>query len=302
VNAPTGINTSTLVPSTDASVQLQALAAVIRRASSWADQICFGADVSANGASLAASLVVESVNTRIKNGNLRLVCDYRPIVQVVGIAVGPYPGSVAPISPTQAQQVRISRRTITVPWMPSYLAGRPDDSIGFIPVGTAGSVYAVWSYVAGYPHTQLVANATAGTTTIQVASTDGQGGVWGLFPGTQLTIVDGGDTEQVTVLASPTAVSNTVAELTVTPLLNAHTVPSAPDFLPVTALPPAVHQAVISLTSVLIKTRGTRALTMPEIPGTRPSSQMLAQAGALEDYKIAEKLLENYRVRVRIKQ
>lgn len=299
--APTAMDTTSLVPGGDSAAQAQALADTLRRASRWADSMCFGMDPAGKGASLAASLSVESVYTRVKANELRLICDYRPIVQVVGIDVGFDPGTVSSIGPQAAAMTRIGRRTITVPYGVGYIANRPGDTAMNGPhVGGGGSLYAVWSYVNGYPHTKLVSPVVAGATTCVVEANDGSGGVWGLIPGsTQLTVYDGDLTEMVTVTAITPGTTTTT--LTTTAFANAHAVPAAPDFVPVTALPPDVHQGVISLTTMLIKTRGARALVMPTMPGGAPSRQALAQAGALEDWKIAEMLLTPYRVRSKVK-
>jgi hypothetical protein len=60
-----------------------------------------------------------------------------------------------------------------------------------------------------------------------------------------------------------------------------------------------VEQACISLTSCLIKVRGTRAATMPTAPGVgMPGKQALIQAGGLEDFDLACKLLKPFRTAV----
>jgi hypothetical protein len=308
--APTAMDTSTLVPGGSPQAQAQSLADTIRRASRWADSICFGADPASKGVSLAASLSVESVRTRIKAGELRLICDYRPILEVVGIDVGFDPSNTSSIGPTLAAQTVVKRRTLVVPFATNLVFGRTNDNPGWVPNGApSGSLYAVWSYVSGYPHTSLVDSVAADATSCVVKSTDGNGGAWGVypasgaFPGTGLTIIDGASTETVFVTAVTTGSGTTT--LTTTPFANAHTVPTAPDFIPVTTLPEDVQQAVISLTTMLIKTRGTRALVMPTAPGGRPqqaTKQNLGQAGALEDYDIAHQLLSEGGYVIRSKQ
>lgn len=295
--APTAMDTTTLVPGGPGPTQTQALADTIRRASRWADRMCFGADPAAKGASLAASLSVESCYTAVKAGELRLVCDYRPIVEVLGIDVGPDPSQVASIGASASATVRIARRVVTVPYGVGFVSGRPGDTSLLYPTRWAGKLYAVWSYVNGYPHTKLAAAVTAGATSCTVAATNGSGGLWGVFPGTELTVYDGDLTETVTV--TEVTAGSTTATVTTTAFANAHSVPSAPDFLPVTALPADVQQAVISLTTMLIKTRGARALVMPQMPGAQPRRQDFAQAGALEDWDIAQRLLTPYMVRVK---
>jgi hypothetical protein len=75
----------------------------------------------------------------------------------------------------------------------------------------------------------------------------------------------------------------------------AHTVPAAPDSILVTAIPRDVEQACISLTSALIKMRGSDALVMPDTPGGVISGKAsMAESGGLEDYETAMALLAPY--------
>lgn len=308
--APTAIDVASLGPKGATTQQnLQVLADTIRRASGWADNYCFGADPAAKGASLAASLSVESALVRVRGGVIRLVCDYKPILEVVGVDVGNDPASASSIGPSLAQLITFGRRTITVPFTPALFVGRVNDQgPGYTPAPAgSGRLYATWSYVNGYPHTTLAAPVTAGATTCQVTATDGAGGLWGVypasgaFPGTGLTIWDGANTETIYV-QTVTPGANTTT-LTTTAFANAHTPPPAPDFLPVSALPADVNQALVSLTTCLIKTRGARALVLPQAPGGLPTGtrQAFAQAGALEDYEIATAILDRYTIRVKAK-
>lgn len=307
--APTALDANHLVPGSTATRNAQSLADTIRRASAWCDDICFGVDPAGKGASLAASLSVQSAMVRVKGGSLRLICDYRPIVQVVGLALGPSPNTVTSLTSTMASMTRIGRRTIYVPIGSVVTVFRTGDTPAFMP-GTqpAGALYAVWSYVNGYPHTKLATAVSAAATHCVVTATDGTGGLWGVFPatgafpGTQLTIVDQGNTESVFVKSVHTNTPTTgKTKLTTTAFSYAHTVPTKPDFIPVTAIPQDVHQAVISLTTALVKVRGARAQVMASTPGGRPTQQAMVQAGALEDYQYALKILSEggYRIRMR---
>ncbi len=304
---PTAISGADLAPAGNSGAQSAALALVLEEASSWANEIAYGVDAASDGASLAASLSVESMFTKVRQGELRLLCDYKPIIELVGCDVGANPSSVASIG-TVSSLARFGRRTIYVPWSPSLTFRQGDTPAQpYAVVGTYGRVYVVWSYVAGYAHTKLVADATVGATTCSVAATDGNGGLWGVypasgaFPGSQLHIVDGASSESVFVTSitpgSGASIGTTV--LGTTPFAYAHTVPNAPDFLPVTMLPANVRRAVVQLAMALIKVRGSRAMVMPETVGGRPSRQALAQAGGLEDYEIAVKILGNYAVRLK---
>lgn len=300
--APTAMAIGQLVPGGFTNTQLHALADVIRRASRWADNICFGADPDGK-ASLAASVSVESQWAKLVNGALRLACDYRPI-EVVGIDIGPAPTSVTSIGSTAAGQVRIGRRTIVVP-LASGNVFRNNDVPAVVPYGRqSGRLYAVWSYVNGFPHTKLHTSVSAAATSCVVTATDGAGGLWGVyaasgaFLGTQLQIIDGVNTETVSVKGITKGASTTT--LTTSAFQYAHAVPTAPDFIPVTQLPEDIHQACITLTSVLLKTsRGSRTMEMPRSPGQPPNRQVMAQAGAIGNWENACNLLHDYGVRVK---
>lgn len=284
--APTSMDVADLVPGGTNQQQAQALADVLARASGWADRYCFGADPAAKGSSLAATVSVESAYQRVLGGSLRLACDYKPIVSVLGVDVGFDPSSVSSIGSPVAGSLRFGRRTIYVPaWsLPGFAARTP-----YGPV--APKVYAVWSYVNGYPHTTLAAPATAGADTLTVAATDGGTTPLGVLPGSRLSIVDGPATEQVTV----SAVSGTT--LTVSPLTYPHTPPDAPDFVPVTAMPADVSQAVIFLATALIKTRGDNDLVLDDI--TEPRQVKPAAGDEFTDVAVAKQLLNPFRVRVK---
>jgi hypothetical protein len=286
----------------------QTMADTIRRASGWADQIMFGVDPSGKGASLAASLSVEDSYVRVKGGELRLICDYKPIIELVGLTLGSGPGHVFPLPTTIQTTVHIARRTIIVPFF--GVVWRTNDAPVWLPSNamSGGRVYAVWSYVNGYAHTMLMTNVAAGATSCKVMTTNGTGGVWGVyaastsghFPGTQLTVTDGVNTESVYVKA--VTQTGTVTKLTTSAFQNSHTVPAAPDFIPVSAIPSDVHQAVISLTSTLIKLRGTIAFEMPTSAALTPPQQTkMAQAGTLEDWEVAVRLLKKYAVHAKSK-
>lgn len=305
VFAPTAMATGQLVPGGAPPQQQSALGDVLRRASRWADAICFGSDP-AGKASLAASVSVESQWARVVNGEIRLNCDYRPIVEVTGIDVGIAPTSVSTIGATVASVVRVGRQTIVVPLTIGNVF-RQNDVPAVAPYGRApGRLYAVWSYVNGYPHTKLATSVAKGATSCVVTETNGSGGLWGVFAasgaflGTQLQVVDGDKTETVSVKGITTGTSTTT--LATSAFRYAHTVPqTAPDFIPVTALPEDVHQACITLVSMLIKTsRGSRTMEMPMRPGQDPNRKQLAQAGAVGNWENACRLLHPYGVRTKL--
>lgn len=284
-NAPTAVSTQTLIPNGTAQQNQQALADTIMRASGWIDEHCFH---SSDG-TLAASVSVESSPIRAKNGAIRLICKYKPILEVQGIALGQNASSLSSL--TTNPGIQVDGKIITIP--PTTLGGGiPGDYLPGLVAGWGAYWYAAWSYVNGFPHTALAADVTQGATSIQVEPTLPDGStVCGVYPGTQLTIFDGIYTETVVASAAP---STTTIELSAGTLY-AHTLPTAPDSIRVSSIPRAVEQACISLTSCLIKLRGTRAMVMPSAPGTgTPTKQALIQAGGLEDAEVAWDLLKPF--------
>lgn len=279
VNAPTAVSVTSLIPGGTQQQQLQVLADTIMRASGWMDEHCFH---TADG-TLAASPSTESRWVRPKaDGTLVLPCKYRPILEVDALAYGSIPSQLSSL--TTAPDLVIGFKTITVP---ATIMGAPAGDFATFPVATsyAGQIYAVWQYVNGYPHTFLADDAEQGATQVTV------GPVYGVYPNTQLTIHDGVNTETIAVGSISSDVITLAAGTT---LANAHTLPTAPDSIRVSALPWAIEQACISMTSCLIKLRGTRAMIPPMQPGAPPPREALVEAGGLEDFEVACKLLKPF--------
>lgn len=307
---PTAVSGTDLVKGATDAQNAQALADRILEASRWADSICFGQEVSDAAGSLCATLVNESATIRIKGGELRLMCNSRPLVQLVGVAVGSGLNNISDLDSSIFAAARPGQRTWYVPYG-GGLVTRSGDAPYVVPgaSGYGGWVYAVWSHVTGYPHTKLLADVAANATTCVVASTDGNGGLWGVFaasgafPGTQLRVVDQGVTESIFVKSiavnTPSAGQTT---LTTSAFSNAHTVPAAPDFIPVTAIPETVAGAVAKLTACLVKTRGSRAMVMSPSVGGRPTKTAMGQAGVLGDYDTAKLELADAGVIIRLKR
>lgn len=283
--APTAMDTETLEPDGGAIDQTQVLADVIGRASAWADRIVFGTSPSAKGASLCASQSIQTGFVRMINGELRLSCDYKPILELSGLSLGTGPGDIAGATQDVANQIRFGIRTIYVPGEPILPVG--GSRMGL--VSRSGRIYAVWSYVAGYAHLRLAADADQGESTIEVEPNGPAGTLLGVYPGTPLGIDDIGVTESVNVQS----VSGTTITLD-SPLANDHTVPvEGPDFIPVTAIPADVQQAVIFLTTALIKTRGDNSIVLDEI--TEPTKLQSTADAVQGDIDTAMAMLAPFR-------
>jgi hypothetical protein len=282
---PTAVGIKNLVPGGTPEDQLASLAAVISRASDWVDTICFHR---ADG-TLAASPSTESGWIKPKDdGTLQLICNYKPILEVNGLAIGS-PGQLSNIGDQAAQSLTIQGSIIQ---LPGRISGRGPSAFfpGYPTV--RGRIYAVWVYVSGFPHTSLAKAAKAKDSTLEVAPSVPNGTeLYGVYPGTQLTIHDGANTEVIVVASTSGLTLNLVS-----PLVYAHTLPTAPNTTRVSAIPWIVEQATISLVSNLIKMRGTRALVIPSSPAkaANPPKQASGQAGAQNDYDAAIKMLEPF--------
>ena len=272
--APTGVDTSGLVKG-DQAASLAELGNVIARASSWADLLC--------NQVLAATPDMEGRRVGVsKDGILKIHPRFTPVVAVTAVSYGSTPNSLAAL--TDLSNVWIEPAQICVPLdgsagVNSTFAG----PLGFSAVRPGVSLFVQWKYIAGYPNTTLTATTTAGASSISVKTA---GGIVG--GATQLTIYDGTRTE--TVIVDPSYVTGSTTVPLTGPLVFAH----GQVGVSVSALPPAAKQAVILLTSALIKTRGSSAMVMQSIRG-EASRQARGEAGMMEEVEIADELLSPYR-------
>jgi len=287
--APTAVATNALVSgSSDQQVDsVASLAQVIARASSWVDDHCFHR----SDGSLVASITVEQMWVTIKpTGMATFITNFKPLREIVGVAIGPSPGSVYNIEQNQASTILMGEKSFSL--VGGYYSGVPTGFFGPWP-SVNGQMLGIYSYIAGWPHAALASNVTAGSTTITVQPpVAGATALYGAYAGTALTIKDGARTETVVLASAPTGLTLNL----VSPTKYAHTVPLTPDAILVTALPNAIEEACISMTNVLIKTQGMRAQVLPgSIGNSSPTQrQAMSRAGALGDFDIAEQLLKPY--------
>lgn len=292
---PISLGTTDLIPQSssgapsNSQAQEQALADQIYRASDMADRIMFGASAATSRSTLRAQLNVEADEVRLVNGWLKLVCDVKPITEVRGVDVGLQMGQLNTIGPNLASAIRIGRRTIYVPYAVPYIAS---NMRSFVEVVDSSKLTVVWSYVGGFPHSSLAANTLANASTLTLTPVDGGTGLYGIYPGTVMRINDDINSENFTV---QTVVNNVIT--TVNPLVNAHTMPPAPDFLTVTAIPPGVQLAVVYLVNALMKTRGDGSISLEEI--TEPRRRNDTTGDLWPDLKMARKLLLPWTMRIK---
>lgn len=283
--APTAVSASSLTVRGTPNQNAQQLAQVIARASAWIDHYCFHRP----DGTLAASQTTDAAWVKPRgDGSLNLICNYTPILEVDAVLVGGVPSQMTLVDQNTANMITIGQQVIRVP---ASWTVTPVPSFAPWPISPDGRLYCQWTYVNGFPLTTLAAPATAGASSISVnASVPGGSSVYGVYSGTPLTIHDPVNGNETVVVSSVSGLTLNISGT----LEYAHAVPPQPDTVLVTALPEAIEQACILLTSCLIKTRGASAMVMPSTPGGVPSHQALLEAGALEDYDIAVDLLEPY--------
>jgi hypothetical protein len=262
-NAPTAIDTSNLLPSGSTASQTEALAEVIGRASSLIDAECLGA-----WGTLNATVNTENARVWGNNANQFVIHPkYWPILEVQSFQFGFTPSNLTSITPAGSIWVEPSQFVV----MPSGVVGLGLNSLaGIVP---RSQYFAQWTYVNGWPNTPLSASVAAGAASITPSS------VIGIYPGTNLTLFDAPNDEQITVASSYVPGVSTVP-LTA-PLAYSHQAGAV-----VTNLPKAAKQGAISLTTCLIKVRGSGALIASDIGEVRQTAQGNPQ-GAMSDYDMA---------------
>lgn len=282
-NAPTALDLTNLVQGGTAAQQVQSLVEIIARGSSAIDQFVFP---DGTGGTLASSIDTDAAFVRCNpNGYFPLVCRFKPVIEVLSVSVGPYPGNMTdlPGTATVGMYVGPSMRTVYVP--AAISPGITQVFGGNLVAGVAGQAFFEWSYVDGYPNTYLTADADAADTSLSVGST------LGMQPGTFLTIYDSWQAETVQVAT----VADSVAVTLAAPLTYAHTVPVAPDTMSVSALPPSVKQAAIFVTSALIKARGDNSFVLPDA-GQTGTPVPTKDSSGYSDWQCAMDLLAPFKI------
>lgn len=270
LNAPTGVDTSNLIPNGSASQQTAALQQSIVRASAWADVICKKI--------LAATIDTQAGRFRIfRDGTLRIPVDYTPLIAVATASVGDAPGALTAL--TDLSGLELGLKVVRVPAYGS--AGSISSCYGR---ASSGSRYATLTYVNGFANTAVTAATSAGATSITVANP------LAIFPGMTMTLIDGGATELVTVGASfiPTVTVTPTPVPLAAPLASGHTTSAV-----LSALPGEIKEAVTLLTSAVIKTgRGAESIEMPHFGGQ--GNKLTAEADGLEELEVVLDMLADH--------
>jgi hypothetical protein len=178
---------------------------------------------------------VRTENTRMyadRSGRMRYHPEHAPVQRVLSMSVGSTPDSLDSVSDPQVWTERDGR--IIVALSPSGGPGLGSLQFGTPAPGT--EVMVSWTYVAGYPSTQLTAPAEAGATEIEVRDTVG------ITPGTVMRLWTPGAEEAVTVMAVAGQTLSLVGALA-----HAHEAEATCSSLPTTIRQAVIYFAVFEL-------------------------------------------------------
>ncbi|MCZ8512407.1 hypothetical protein O9H85_08165 [Paenibacillus filicis] len=284
--APTSINVNKL-DNTNINIQNAQdaeLSNVIRRASAWIDNYC------QMPSGLSATINTETKPTHItRDGFLRVQPYNAPIIQVSNVQWRLYPSASWTIIDISNIQV-YERHFEAMIWF-QYL-GNSMLTLGnnfAYPVNSYYSTYispsmgsnientqitVQYTYVNGYANTTLQNNASMGNSSIVVNDTTG------IMNGTLLTLYDGANTEDITVLS----LTGNTLQLS-NPLLFNHNAKIA-----VSAIPADIKQACILVVNYFLKERGSNAIAMANVEA--PTKQ---KSNDEKDLELAKQLLRRYR-------
>lgn len=271
LNAPTGVDTNQLVPNGGSITNTQTLTNLILRASAWADSLC--------NQTLAATLDTHAGLFKVRKGKIIVPLDFTPIIAVGQIQTGWSPSTLAVL--TQTADVWIGATTVEIPVTSVSAAGAAYQFAGMTP----DQMYCTVQYVNGWADDTLTASAAAGATSVTVAS------ALGFMAGQTVTIYgpNGGELVTIAPTFTPTITPGQTSIPLVNPLVNSY---NAGDTL--TVMPQSIKQAVIALTCVLIKTRGSEAMVMQNIRGN-PSTTTKLEDDANDDFMVAADLLQPFK-------
>lgn len=271
-NAPTALDYGNLVQGGNQAAQDAELTNAITRASSWIDQYC--------NQVLGATTDTEQQRARINpDGTIAIHPKYWPVVALESLSFGPTPNSLT--TAPDPSQAWFEEQQIIYPYANLGANWSSNGPLGFgFPAVARSKVYVNYTYVNGWANTTLAATATAGNTSITVAKGEG------IVAGEMLTIYDGANTERITVASSYVYGSETVPLTSA--LLYDHS-----SGVSVSALPAAVKQAAILLTSAFLKIRGDASLVLSVT--TRPGEAIPGAQALGTDKVVAEELLKPFR-------
>jgi hypothetical protein len=271
-NAPTALDYGNIVAGQNQSAQDAELTNAITRASSWIDQYC--------NQIIGATADSEQQRTRIKpDGTIRFHPKYFPVVALTSFSWGMTPNSLT--TAPDCSVAWFEEQEIIFPYAGNNLTYSSQGPLSFgFPMSSRQEVFIKYDYVNGYANTLTSASASAGATSIVVSNPTG------IVPNETLKIFDGASTENVTISSSYTFGSSTVQ--LASPLLFDHA-----SGVSVSALPAAVKEACILVTSAYLKIRGDASLVMAVT--TNPGQQIEGSQQVGSDIAHAMDLLKPFR-------
>lgn len=259
-NAPTGIDTMSIIPGGTQAQNDAELANVLERASAWANQITGQETLEAT-----QDTDLRQVNANFRDGSIYIVPDATPIVSLVSVKCR--------VAGGEWETVDLANVEV---YTNHFIIRRQSDALTALEYSAQARIpmQAEYTYVNGWANTTLQSAAIGGATTI--TPTD----LTGMYDGQRLTIYDDANTEVVTV-ASVGASNAVLAK----PLKFSHSTGAG-----VSALPASIKQAVILLAAYLIKERGSLSVSMNET-----SLQGIGRYKDAADVDIARELLAPFK-------
>jgi hypothetical protein len=270
--APTAIDLDNLVfDSQDPDVQDNELRNVIARASSWMDTYC--------NQVLGATVETEQQRSRYStDGSIRFHPRFSPIVALLDFNYG-YPTNMASLGDCSIAWIEDQEIIIPNAQLGTWTSQGPL-SFGSFNGGPGNQLFLNYTYVAGYTNTTVAVASAIGATSLTVENGTG------IIAGQMLTLYDGMNTELVTVASTYTFGSTTVP--ITRPLVNAHAVGSS-----LSALPPAIKEAAILVTTAMLKVRGDSSMTMAVT--TQPTMATPGSDRFSDEMRIAADILDTYK-------
>lgn len=272
-NAPTSIDIDNLVfNSSDPDVQDSELTNVIDRASSWIDTFC--------NQILGATHETESQRARISSdGYIKFHPRYNPVIALTALQYGNPSTDLITVQDCSVAWIEDQQILFPYAYMSSLFTSQGPLQFG-APYANGTQVYLKYTYVNGYANS-LIATATATQSTLTVTD------AVGITAGLEMKIYDGMYSERVTVADTYTFGSTTIP-LEV-PLVYSHIAGVS-----ISALPPAIKEAAILVTTAMLKVRGDASMTMGI--GTSPVTDSTGvNQNITNDMSMAMDLLKPYR-------
>lgn len=268
--APTSVDVDDLVGGGSMALNDVELENVLARASSWIDTHC--------NQVLAATEDTETFRCRAsRDGFLRIHPRYSPVIAVVDASFGSNPQAMQSLDVTTAW---IEDASVVFPLVAANASFLGPIQFSRIYQPLAEQFVHI-TYVNGYANSLIASNVSAAATSLPVTN------ITGFAPNLRFTIYDGVNTEMCTVASTFVPGTGSGSVTLAAPLQYAHAAGMS-----ASALPPAVKQACIYMTNVILKSRGNAALTIQQINigqyvGTNPI--------VANDYGMAVDLLKPFR-------